>query len=483
MKNLKSLVRELIKSGVESEYVEFKENNSDPEMIGEYISALANSATYHDSPYAYLVWGVDDKTHDLTETTFNFRTKKGSGNEDLEPWLRRMLSDNANFEFNETIVDGKRIVVLVIYKAIGKIVTFKNQEFIRVGSAKKKLKDYPAIESKLWSKINGAKYEEMLARIDLTEAEVLSLIDCAAYFDMSGTRMPTTASEIMHYLMEERLILKQSNGLYAVTNLVALLFAKRMSDFPALERKRVRIVQYEHANRLNILRQNTATKGYANGFEEMVTYLSGLLPAREDISSPLRREKTVYPIVAIRELIANALIHQDLTITGTGPLVEIFDNRVEITNPGAPLVSVHRILDNPPRSRNERMASMMRRFGICEELGTGWDRVTSYCESYLLPAPKIDIYEENTRVTISSPISFKNMTQDERLWTCYMHVCLKYINHEKATNASLRERFGLEKTASASASRLINLAMEKELIKPLDENTAPRYMSYVPIWA
>ena len=78
----------------------------------------------------------------------------------------------------------------------------------------------------------------------------------------------------------------------------------------------MRIVQYEDDTRLNILKQNIGVKGYANGFEEMVTYLSGLLPARAEITSPLRKERTVYPIVAIRELIANALIHQDLSITG-----------------------------------------------------------------------------------------------------------------------------------------------------------------------
>lgn len=483
MKDIKSLVKELVKNGSENECVEFKENNSDPERIGEYISALANSATYHDRQYAYLVWGVNNETLEFTDTTFNFRTKKGSGNEDLEPWLRRLLSDNANFEFDETVIDGKRVVVLVIYKAIGKIVSFKNQEYIRIGSAKKKLKDHPALESKLWLKINGAKYEEMPAKVDLKEVEVLSFIDFTTYFDMCGLQIPTTASEIVHYLTEEKLILKQDNGLYTITNLVALLFAKKISDFPGLDRKSIRIVQYEDDTRFNILRQNTGVKGYASGFEEMVTYLSGLLPTKEEITSPLRKEKTVYPIVAIRELIANALIHQDLSITGTGPVVEVFKNRIEITNPGAPLVSVNRILDNPPRSRNEKMARIMRRLGICEELGTGWDRVASYCESHLLPAPKIEIYDENTRITVSAPVSFKNMTQEERLWTCYLHVCLKYINHEKATNASLRDRFGLEKTASASVSRLINLALEKELIKPLDENTAPRYMSYVPIWA
>lgn len=86
-------------------------------------------------------------------------------------------SDNANFVFDEAIIDGHKVVVLIIYKAIGKIVTFKGQEYIRIGSAKKKLKDFPAMESELWDKINGAKYEEMAAMKDLEDAEALSLID------------------------------------------------------------------------------------------------------------------------------------------------------------------------------------------------------------------------------------------------------------------------------------------------------------------
>lgn len=120
--------------------------------------------------------------------------------------------------------------------------------------------------------------------------------------------------------------------------------------------------------------------------------------------------------------------HQDLSITETGPVVEVFKNRVEITNPGAPLVSVNRILDNPPRSRNEIMAKLMRRLGICEELGTGWDRVATYCELYLLPAPQIEIYEENTRVIVSAPALYKNMTQDERKALDMLFTCMPKVH-------------------------------------------------------
>nr|WP_298573035.1 ATP-binding protein [uncultured Mogibacterium sp.] len=483
MKNLTLLVKELIKLDAEYPCVEFKQNNSDPQMIGEYISALSNTAAIEDKSKAYVLWGIDNDTHEIVGTEFNYRTKKGEGNEDLEPWLRRLLSDNANFEFEEVKIDNKNVVILIIYKAIGKTVFFKNVEYIRVGSHKKKLKDNPGSEAKLWQKINNSRFEELPAEEDMSLQDVLNELDYVTYFDMSGIAVPAEGNQIAHYLLEDKIILYQDNGLYTISNLGALLFAKKLDKYPALDRKRIRVIQYEDDKRINILRQDTGGKGYASGFEGLVKYIAGLLPAKDEIEAPLRKEKTVYPIVAIRELIANALIHQDLSITGAGPTIEIFKSRIEITNPGTPLVNINRIIDNPPRSRNEIMASLMRRLGICEELGTGWDRVATYCETYLLPAPQIDIYEENTKVTVFGPIAYKNMTQETRLWTCYLHACLKYVNQEKATNSTLRDRLGLASTAAASASRLINLAVEAELIKPLDPNTAPRYMSYIPFWA
>jgi predicted HTH transcriptional regulator len=231
MKNLQLLIKELINRDAEDSCIEFKANNSDPNEIGEYISALSNSATYNDQQYAYLVWGVDNDTHKLTDTKFNYRIKKGEGNEDLEPWLRRLLSDNANFEFDETYLDEKKVVVLIIYKALGKIVTFKGQEYIRVGSYKKKLKDYPAMESTLWAKINGAKFEKLSAKTDLNIEEALTLIDYPIYFDMCGIQLPVSVENITHYLIEDNLLRKQDNGLFTITNLGALLFAKRIASF------------------------------------------------------------------------------------------------------------------------------------------------------------------------------------------------------------------------------------------------------------
>ena len=198
-----------------------------------------------------------------------------------------------------------------------------------------------------------------------------------------------------------------------------------------------------------------------------------------------RREvKNAYPQSAIRELVANALIHQDLSVSGAGPMVEIFDNRIEFTNPGAPLVRIERIVNDPPQSRNEKLSALMRRLGFCEEAGSGWDTIIEGCELYLLPAPKIDADSgTSTRITLFGKKGYRNMTPAERLEACYWHACVKYGRDEYITNASLRARFGLAASSTSQISRLIKEAVEKPLIKPLDPTTSPRYMAYIPYWA
>ena len=287
---------------------------------------------------------------------------------------------------------------------------------------------------------------------------------------------------LVHYMIEEHVLSKQDNGMYAITNLGAILFAKNLTDFPRLERKAVRVVQYDGNNKLNMMREDTINKGYAIGFEGLLKYIEALLPSQEIIEGAIREQRLPYPIIALREAIANALIHQDFSITGTGVVVEIFDTRVEITNPGIPLVDIARIIDNPPKSRNEKLASLMRKLRMCEELGTGWDKIVISCELQQLPAPHINIYEENTKVTLFSKIYFFDLLQTDKLWACYMHACVKYIQNEFLTNSSLRERFGLEDSSAASISRLIKDACEKNYIKKL-ENTAPKHTKYIPIWA
>ena len=120
---------------------------------------------------------------------------------------------------------------------------------------------------------------------------------------------------------------------------------------------------------------------------------------------------------------------------------------------------------------------------MCEELGTGWDKIVLSCELLQLPAPKIELYEESTRVTLFSEMPFSSLSAEDKLRACYMHACVLYVQGEQLTNSSLRERFGVPQTSSGSISRLIKEAVNNNLIKPFDPETSNKYKKYVPIWA
>lgn len=142
-----------------------------------------------------------------------------------------------------------------------------------------------------------------------------------------------------------------------------------------------------------------------------------------------------------------------------------------------------RIIDNPPKSRNEKLAALMRRLKMCEELGRGWDRMVLACEAQYMSAPRIGVFSDSTKVTLFSEIAFQNISQEDREWSCYLHACLNYIQGDALTNSSLREQFNLPESSSGTISRLIKETVSHKLIKPLDPTTAPRYMRYIPNWA
>lgn len=480
--NVDILVKELCKLPQETGWVEFKHNNDDPKMIGEDISALANTATLKDRDFAYMVWGVDDTSHNILGTTVRLALLK-KGQEELENWLRHQLSKNANFEFLEAEIEGNHVEVIKIYKALHTPVAFEKTEYIRSGSYTKKLNEYPELMAQLWDKLRNNRFEDMCLTKDLRYADVLQIIDCGAYFSMLKFPQPTEEKEVMHYLLEDGVAVRFDNGLYGITNLGAILFAKDLNTFPRLGRKAMRVVQYQGKNRLFIQKEESFNAGYAICFEDIVRFVSALLPSSEDAATVALTTKSKYPLPSVREAIANSLIHQDLYITGAGPVVEVFDNRIEVTNPGTPLVDIMRIIDNPPKSRNEKLASLMRRMKMCEELGRGWDRMVLACEMQYLPAPRIEIFEESTKVTLFSEMEYKNIPADDKIWSCYLHACLMYIQGDALTNTSLRDRFGLKDSSAGSISRLIKEGVDKNKIKPLNPETAKRYMCYVPVWA
>jgi len=478
-----TLLSRLLALPRETEWVEWKENDCRPDDIGEYLSALSNSAALHAKEAGYIVWGVRDGTREVVGTTFKPRETK-IGNQELENWLATLLTPPTSFRIHELTHGGHPVVLFEVAPASSIPVRFKETEYIRVGTYKKKLKDHADKERELWALFARTTFEGGIARDQVAAEEVVSLLDYPAYFEVTKQSLPENRSGILARLASEKLINRHADGSYEITNLGAILFARNLPAFDRLSRKALRVIIYKGKSRVETIREQTGVKGYAVGYEGAINFINSQLPQNEQVGPALRREVRMYPEIAVRELVANAIIHQDFRMTGTGPMVEIFDDRIEITNPGEPLVDTMRFIDVPPQSRNEGLAAFMRRLNICEERGSGIDKVVFQVELYQLPAPDFTVVGNHTKAVLFGPRRLSEMDRNDRIRACYQHACLCFVSNRAMTNATLRKRFAISGENAAQASRIIRETLDAKFIKEYDPtNVSKRHSRYVPYWA
>jgi len=474
---LKKLVEDLTALPKETETVEFKENYYNQDEIGQKISALSNSANLFDVKFSYLVFGIKDKTHDIVGTSFKPKREK-IGNMELEHWLCQKLKSRVDFRIYEFIYNNKDIVIFQIPPATDRPVEFNKIAYIRIGSNTTELSKFPEKERKIWSNIQKHSFEKGITREGLTAKEVLEFLDYSKYFSLTKQELPSDTKKFVEKMTQHGLVRKIFDDNYDITNLGAILFAKNLNDFDSVKRKSVRVIIYQGDTRAKREKEQNDILGYAISFESLLDYVNDKLPYSEEISKALRKETKMYPEVAIREFVANALIHQDLSISGAGPMIEIFENRVEITNTGEPLIDTDRFIDHPPRSRNEDMASFMRQIGVCEEGGTGIDRALIDIALYQLPAPSFEKYDDFTKITLYAKKELRNMSIDDKVRACFQHCVLRHVERKRMTNKTLRERLGISDANYPTASKIIANTIKKELIKASEK---PK--EYVPIWA
>ena len=479
---LLDLVHELRGLPHETEWLAFTVSYDDPQSIGEYISALSNAAALSGKNHAYMLWGIEDGTHEIVGTRFS-PAKAKKGNEPIESWLFRFLDPAVAFDFHEVVVEGKRVVLLRIARAFHRPIAFDRLRYVRVGSTKRRLDHHPEKERVLWRLFDRIDFEEQVAAARLSATDVLSALDYPSHFNMLGQPPPDGKEAIAAALVQDALVAQNEAGGFDVTNLGAILLARNLGDFPRMRRKALRVVHYKGTSRLQALTEQEVVQGYASGFDKMAAHVVARLPATEKLDGVFRRSVTAFPEVAVRELIANALVHQDFAERGTGPMVEIFEGRLEICNPGAPLVDTRRFVDASPKSRNEAVASLMRRYGFCEERGTGIDKVLSEIEQRQLPAPLFEAESRSTRVVLFDRKTLAQMDRHEKLRACYLHACLQFVNRSQTTNGSLRERLGVPSKNASVVSRVLGEAVDTGLIVVANPENGLRARHYLPFWA
>ncbi|MFC6224462.1 ATP-binding protein [Hymenobacter artigasi] len=479
--DLTEILRNLLSLPAESELVEFKEAKTtfDSDKLGEYFSALSNEANLKSAQEAWLVFGVNNP-QEVVGTAFRADPVKLQS---LTKEIADHCTNRLTFRgIHELTHEGKRVILFEIPPATaGYPTAWKGHHYGRDGESLGPLNtdERHRIEGRFQQQLG---FERGIAYANASISHILELLDWQKYFALCEFPEPTDAQEIVVRLASIKAVVRADGQLH-ITNLGAVLFARDLRLFEHLAYKSIRIILYEGTGQTGAKMEQTGQLGYAIGFNRAANWLNDRLPSQEEIGRALRTTVPTYPIKAVRELMANALIHQDFTVSGSTLMVEVFINRIEITNPGTPLINVLEFLNHIPVSRNEAIAATMQSFNFCERQGSGIDRVVEECEKHQLPAPDFIRGDNYTQAILYAPRPLREMDRRHKIRACYQHACLKHANGQQMTNQSFRERMGIAEKNYSIASRIIAETIEEGLIRPYDpENKSKKHAKYIPVF-
>lgn len=475
----------IINNQNESGILEFKENFNDGNELGNYISALGNSALMIHSPVAYFIWGIEDVTKKIVGTKFDPEMEKSTttGGIPFITYIEKFVNPRIELKFETINIETKKVVVLTInLRHVTQPIKFNGKYSIRSGSSLCNLEEFPEKMRALWLSFESSKFESNVAKSDIDYNTITSLLDIDFYIKTKSLNQ-LSDDQVLKELIHDKVI-ENSNGNLNITNLGAYTLAKNINDFDELKYRTLRITAYSGNKTLDNAKFNKKGQvGVAIGFENVIKNIVNLLPYKENYEDGQRKDIPKFPKIAIRELVANALVHQDFTNKGERPFIEVFDNRIEISNPGIPLIEPDRFLDHKPKSRNNDLANFLGEMRIVESRGTGIDKVVNSLEEAFLPALEITTQgQDTTVVTLREWKKFDNMSTQEKIQAIYWHACLKYRDEGPVNNKSIRSRFKVSKNDGKKVSNAIAASIDAGFIKQLDPASGRRYATYIPYW-
>lgn len=408
----------------ETEWLEFKVNRYDPQTLGEYLSALSNSACLHWKPKGYLAFGIEDKTHIVKGTSFDPAKAKGRGNQDLQMWLATGLDPNVGFNVRRFPYHGEPVVLFEVNAAIDRPVSFYGTAWIRIGSSKTKLINHPAKERGIWSRRNRIDWSAQIcerATIEDLDTEAISKAR-----QEYKTKFPQKSGEAdkwddIQFLNKSRLTIHGK-----ITNAAIVLLGKPESPTllsPAVARiswvlkdEQNREKDYEHFDPPFLLNVDRAFSKVRN------------LKYRHMPSGTLfPMEITQYDHWVIREALHNCIAHQDYDLHGRINLVET-PSMLILTNMGSFLPgSVETVIrqDAPPEMyRNPFLAAAMVNLNMIDTQGGGIKKMFQTQMNRYFPLPDYDLDQpDRVAVKIRGDILDEGYTMflmertDVDLWT------------------------------------------------------------------
>lgn len=454
--------------------IDWKSSLSDKsDRLAQHVCAFANT-----TGGGYLAFGVND------DATFTPLAK-----DEIEAVVTKLGNIAKNnlawsIQIEHAVVDfeGHAVLFVHIPEQTNKPIYLRGKDIYEsyIRSAGHTVKMSREQVHEMLAKAHDISFESRVAKSGLTVEGVELLLDIDKLFELLRKSIPTDLSAKLAAMENYELIASHDDS-YDILNLGAVLFARRLSDFPTLVGKEIIVRRYQGTNNRILNIEYKTPSGYTVCFEDLISFVMNNT-STEAIG--VRREAIpTYPEVAIRELAANMEVHQDFAVTGMPLTIEIFENRLTFTNPGTSLNDINRLIDLPPHSRNEELAQMMLLLRMCERRGSGVDRAVEAIEQMALPAYKVQSGDDYTRITLFPKKGINDMTREERIAACYQHCCLMYEDGQAINNQSIRERFQLNKNQTAMASRILGDTEESGLIKLQHPETGSRkFASYIPYY-
>lgn len=400
VQELTSLLDRLLRESHETEWLEFKDSNYEPQILGEYLSSLANAACLAGKPRGYLVFGIQDQTHAVVGTQFDPYAVKAKGNQDLLLWLAAGLQPNVGFEVHVLAHPKGKVVFFEVGPAWDRPVRFYGAAHIRVGTSKTELYKYPEKERAIWSRRTDWS-GQVREGATLTDLDAAALVKAREQFCV---KHPHQAAEVATW--DDATFLNKARFTVrgAVTNAALLLLGKPESAAllsPAVARiswilkdAQNRELDYEHFGPPFLLQVDRVLGRIRN--LNIRTMPSGTL---------FPQEITQYDPWVIREALHNAIAHQDYGLRGRVNVVET-PSSILLTNVGSFLPGdVDKvILQDAPLEiyRNPFLAEAMVNLNMIDTQGGGIKRMYQKQMQRFFPMPDYNL-SETDRVQVTIP--------------------------------------------------------------------------------
>lgn len=357
--NIISIIEELRAYDTEREWFEFKENWFNANELGEYISALANSAAIDGKKYAYFVWGIHDETHEITGTSFN--CNQDVNHEPLKHFLARQLYPDTNFTFHEVEIDRKRVVVLVIPAAKSVPTAFARERYIRIGSSKENLRKYPEKEAYLFEILRHG-----FPTIENTPSDYqdLTFEKLLIYYGAKGLKLNIDT-------FKKNLSLYTEDGRYNI-------LAQLLSDDSHIPLRVAIFSGKTKADNMYSVRE-FGNQCILYSLDEVLRYgdVLNIIQADESNRVVERKDVPLFENDAFREAVINAFVHNKW-VSGNEPMITVFSDRIEILSRGslAPEQTMEGFFAGESIPVNKKLSEIFLQLHISEKTGRGVPRIT-----------------------------------------------------------------------------------------------------------